>query len=286
MNERYEAFRRKVYDYTAGWLEEDKPGELNNEDLSFEKLLRINHYNHILNLMGDNGLKEDIMYLAYGLAKEKVMGMKNKSDRSSGLARLNVIALHTSAWNIAHFHYERAIKTLCMMMVTLMDNIIRELGGSSVLYNGLDETKYFDLLDEITSLNETYRIDYINICAFDFCTKKLGEYLDIPEYSYIAREHNRVINNGNPKRVQQIIDRLRDLCSGGQSGIIGRIQEAYTPEPVYSEDLFEQCYADAMGYYQTEDNAVQDFNGLVARVSNYYLISTKGPQNDIDMISD
>ena len=158
------------------------------------------------------------------------------------------------------------------MMATLMDYIIREQTGKSALYGEPDESEYFDVAQEIAALNDEYRNEYISVCAFDFCTKKLGEYMDIPEYSDVAREHNRIINNGNPQRVQGIIDRLKEICTDSQPDILQKIQNSYTPEPLCSEELFAQCYADAVLHYKTEENAMDDFSGLVSRVSSDYLV--------------
>ena len=235
-----------------------------------DKLIAMNHYFHILNLLGDTKLDEGQAFVYFDLAREKIANIRDRELQQTELLKLNILSVHTSAWNIAHYHYERAIKTLCMMKVTLMDHIIMEQGGQSVLY-GADESEYFDVAEEIAALNGEYRSDYISICAFDFCTKKLGEYMDIPEYSDIAREHSRVINNGNPQRVQSIIDRLKKFCTDSQPDIFLKIQNAYTPEPLYSEELFAQCYAAALCHYRTEENAMEDFNGLVSRVSADYL---------------
>ena len=278
LSEQQEAFKKKVLAYTEKMIGEEYIeyyAKNENTKAVREKLIRTNHYNHILQLMGDPDLDENKMDIIFALAKEKITKVKDKDMQRTEVIKINLIGNHTSAWNIAHYHYEKAIKTLCMMMVTFMDYIIQEQGGESVIYEGLDKTKYFNLLDEITALNEEYQDDYFSICAFDFCTKKLGEYMDIPEYSDIAREHNRVINNGNPQRVTKVMNRLKEMCGERRREVFIDIEKAYTPEPLYSEDIFEMCYNKAIEQFETEEIAMSDFPGLVARVNMIYQRNVK-----------
>ena len=271
-SERQEAFRKQV------WAEAEKT--MGKEYIEFarkssrkavrDKIIAMNHYYHILLLMGEPNLDKVQMYVYNELASEKIAKLKDQELRHKELIKLNLLSTHTSAWNIAHFHYEKAIKILCMMMVTLMDYIIQEQGGLSILYQTLDTTKYFNLLDEITSLNADYQDAYFSICAFDFCTKKMGDYLRVPAYNSIAVEHERVIHNGNPQRVNAIMQRLKEVCDEKRAEVLADIEKAYTPEPLYSEDIFEVCYQDALKQYETEDNAMDDFNGLVAKVHGLY----------------
>ncbi len=235
-----------------------------------EKLIKTSHYYHILKLMGDQDLDERKMDITFALIKEKIIKVKDKDMQRTEVIKSNLIGNHTSAWNIAHYHYEKAIKTLCMMMVTFMDYIVQEKGEESILYEGLDKTKYFNLLDEITALNEEYQDDYFSICAFDFCTKKLGEYMEIPEYSNIAREHNRVINNGNPELVTTVMQRLKKICGDRRREVFIDIEKAYTPEPLYLEEIFDLCYQKALEQYESEEIAMSDFAGLVSRVNMLY----------------
>ena len=277
LNDKQESFRQSVLNYTEKWLKKEyiEYAEKKNVKAAHEELIRLNHWNHILKLMSDPDLDEENMYILLALAKEKIAEEKDDSLQITELVKINLIGTHTSAWNIAHFHYERAIKTLCMMMVTLMDYIIQEQGGESVLYQNLDTSKYFNLLDEITILNEDYRNDYFSICSFDFCTKKLGKYVDVPEYADIAKEHNRVINNGNPERVKTVMNRLKEICGENRKGVFTDIEKAYTPQPSYSEKIFESCYQEALQGYGTEEMAMSDFSGLVAKVNMLYRLRLK-----------
>lgn len=272
LNEKQEAFRKRVLAYTDEWLHDDTLRGNGGTKASLDRLLKINHYDHILRLMGAEGIKDEVASLAYTFAKQSALRRNDKAVQKSALVKLNLIDSHAAAWNIAHFHYERAIKDLCMMMATLMDYIIREQTGKSVLYGEPDESEYFDVAQEIAALNDEYRNEYISVCAFDFCTKKIGVFMDIPEYADVAREHNRIINNGNPQRVQGIIDSMKELCTDSQPDIIQQIRNAYTPEPLYSEELFGLCYADAVSCYETEEDAMEEFNTLVSKVSADYLV--------------
>ena len=274
LSEQQEAFKKRVTAYAEKMLSAESIeyyAHKGNTKEVREKLIKTSHYYHILQLMGDPKLDEDKMNITLDLAKEKITKVKDRDMQRTEVVKINLIGNHTSAWNIAHYHYEKAVKTLCMMMVTFMDYIIQEQGGESVIYDGLDMSKYFNLLDEITALNEDYQEDYFSVCAFDFCTKKLGEYLNIPEYKYIANEHDRISINGNPARVTKIMNRLKNICGESRREVFIDIEKAYTPEPVYLEEVFEACYEKALDQYDNnEEVAMYDFNGLVAWVNTIY----------------
>lgn len=235
-----------------------------------KKLIKANHYHHILQIAGENILSLEQSALVYNLAKEKIVGLKNKDEQRKEITQINLIDGHTAALNIAKYYYEKASKTLCQMMVTLMDYILQEKGESSILYDDTDQTKYFSLLDEIKSLNDDYQTSFFSLCAYDYCTEKLGDYMSIPEYKKLFKEHDRIIENGNPKRVSKIMERLRDLCGERRREVFIDIEKAYTPEPEYSEDLLEKCYEKAVEIYENEDAAMMDFTSLVERVNLIY----------------
>lgn len=274
LSQQQEAFKQRVAAYAEKMMGEEYIeyyAQNGNTKAVREKLIKTSHYYHILQLMGDPDLDEDKMNITLDLAKEKITKIKDRDIQRTEVVKMNLIGNHTSAWNIAHYHYEKAVKTLCMMMVTFMDYIIQEQGGESVIYDGLDKTKYFNLLDEITALNEDYQDDYLSVCAFDFCTKKLGEYMDIPEYGGIAKEHDRIGINGNPARVTKIMNKLKSICGESRREVFLDIDKAYTPEPLYSEEIFEACYQKALERYDNnEEMAMSDFNGLVAWVNMIY----------------
>lgn len=276
-SDKQEAFRRSVWERaekTMGKEYIEYARKSSRKDVR-DKIIAMNHFYHILQLLGDPELDTAQMYVYGDLARKKIAGIKDKALQRRELIKLSVLSTHTYAWNISHFHYERAIKTLCMMMVTLMDYILREQGGRSVLYQDSYSAGYEILLDEITALNDDYRDAFFSICAFDFCTKKLGDYLHISEYESMAVEHERIIHNGNPRRVTDIMERLKELAGEKQGKLMKQIEKAYTPEPLYSEKIFSSCYLDALKQYETEDEAIDDFNGLVARVNSLYQLRVK-----------
>ena len=272
LSDKQEAFRQSVWERAEETMGKEylEYARKSNRKAVRDKIIAMNHYYHILQLMGAPEL-DMVQMCVYGeLAREKIAGIKDEALRRRELIKLSVLSTHTYAWNIAHFHYERAVKTLCMMMVTLMDYMLREQGGRSVLYQESDVAGYETLLDEITALNDDYRDAFFSICAFDFCTKKLGDYLHVPEYDNMAIEHERIIHNGNPRRVTDIMERLKELAGEKQGKLMKQIEKAYTPEPLYSEKIFASCYREAVEQYETKDEAVDDFNGLVARVNSLY----------------
>ena len=279
LSEQQEAFKKRVLAYADKMMGEEYIeyyAKNENTKAVREKLIKTSHYYHILQLMGDQDLDEDKMNITLDLAKEKITKVKNRDMQRTEVVKINLIGNHTSAWNIAHYHYEKAVKTLCMMMVTFMDYIIQEQGGESVIYEGLDKTKYFNLLDEITALNEDYQDDYFSVCTFDFCTKKLGKYMNIPEYDDIAKEHDRIGINGNPERVTKIMNKLKSICGEQRREVFIDIEKAYTPEPLYSEEIYEACYEKALEQYDNnEELAMSDFNGLVSWVNMIYQTHVK-----------
>ncbi|MBE5845720.1 MAG: hypothetical protein E7302_16445 [Butyrivibrio sp.] len=279
LSEQQEAFKKRVLAYADKMMGEEYIeyyAKNENTKAVREKLIKTSHYYHILQLMGDQDLDEDKMNITLDLAKEKITKVKDRDMQRTEVVKINLIGNHTSAWNIAHYHYEKAVKTLCMMMVTFMDYIIQEQGGESVIYEGLDKTKYFNLLDEITALNEDYQDDYFSVCTFDFCTKKLGKYMNVPEYDDIAKEHDRIGINGNPERVTKIMNKLKSICGEQRREVFIDIEKAYTPEPLYSEEIYEACYEKALEQYDNnEELAMSDFNGLVSWVNMIYQTHVK-----------
>ncbi len=279
LSEQQEAFKKRVAEYAEKMMGEEYIeyyAQNGNTKAVREKLIKTSHYYHILQLMGDPDLDEDRMNITLDLAKEKITKLKDRDMQRTEVVKINLIGNHTSAWNIAHYHYEKAVKTLCMMMVTFMDYIIQEQGGESVIYDGLDKTKYFNLLDEITALNEDYQDDYFSVCTFDFCTKKLGKYMNVPEYDDIAKEHDRIGINGNPERVTKIMNKLKSICGEQRREVFIDIEKAYTPEPLYSEEIYEACYKKALEQYDNnEELAMSDFNGLVSWVNMIYQTHVK-----------
>ena len=235
-----------------------------------EKLIKTNHYYHILQIIGVSEVNPRDSYVAFTLAKEKISKARDKDEQRSEIIKMNLVDGHTAALNIARYHYERASKTLCQMMITLMDYIIQEKGEESILYENLDKTKYFNLLDEICSLNEDYLDSYYALSAYDYCTEKIGDYMNLQEYKALEKEHARIIENGIPERVSNVMKRLKGICGDKRREVFIDIEKSYTPEPEYSENKFDECYKKAMEQYESEDMAMTDFSSLVEIVNQLY----------------
>ena len=266
VNKKREALRRQLSECADAIGKNNAAGKTGKDFC--DGLIAMNHYFHILLLLDDPELDKTLMYAYLGMAEETIAKIKNKERKRRALLGMALLSKHTAAWNMAHFHYERAVKSLCMMMVTLMDYIIQAQGGASLLYpaTGDGAEKYQDLRGEIAALNEDYRTAYFSVGAFDFCTKKLGDYLAIPFYEDIACEHDRIIRNGNPQRVTAIMNRLSAMAGEPMRAV----EMAYTPEPPYDEALFEKCYRQAVMQYKTEEAAMEAFSGMVQQVSRLY----------------
>ena len=254
---------------TREWTEFSRNPKYRSSKKSLDKLIRLNHYDHLLEMMGVME-ENDRSAKVFLQAKAALMGMKDEQYLEKAAVKLNLVEEHTSAWNIVHYHYEKAVKILCMMMVTMMDFIIREQTEISVLCGKSDDSDYFDLLKEMKSLNYVYRREYGLICSFDYCTKKIGQFVDIPEYDDIAREHKRIVINGNPEKVENVIKNGKLLCNKQSAKLFGIIESFYVPEPPYDETLFEECWKEAVSGWDSVEDAFMEFNGLVAKVEEIY----------------
>lgn len=239
-----------------------------------QQLLRIAHYYHLLQNLGDMNanIEKNIkkMEQCWTLAKLKIQKAKDYEGRWREIAEANLIDEHTRAWNLAEYYYEKATKILCQMTITLMDYLLQEQAGFSILYNGKDKSSYFNLLDEITSLNG----DYIECCcflsAYDYCTQKIADFTGIEEYRQLVKEHERIVKNGMPDRVTEAMQKLREIAGESKEEYFIDICRAYTPKPPYYEDILEEKYRKAVDYYGGEVNAMAMFSKLVIKTDEYY----------------
>jgi len=278
LSEKDEKFKARMKAYMEKLLGEELDEyyvKNDNTKAVREKLIKTNHYHHLLQMMGDEELDQSEVNTVFALAKEKIIKVKDKDEQHREVIQMNLVDGHTAAWNIANYHYEKATKTLCQMMITLMDYIIQEKGEDSILYENLDKTKYFSLLDEIIALNEDYEDSYFSLCAYDFCTSKVGDFMKIPEYKTLDKMHERLIRNGNPARVSMVMKRLKEICGETRREVFIDIEKAYISEPLYSDEIFEMCYQKAIEQTETEENAMSDFTALVARVNQMYQRNVK-----------
>ncbi len=249
-------------------IEEYASGQ--NTKQTRRKLLCLSHYYYLLSNLGDQNAKSEKMEQYRALAKIKIQKAKDYEGRRREIAEANLIDEHTRAWNLAEYYYEKATKILCQMTITLMDYLLQEQAGFSLLYKGKDKSSYFNLLDEITSLNS----DYIECCCFlssyDYCTQKIADFTGIEEYRQLVKEHERIMTNGMPDRVSDAILKLKEIAGESKAEYFIDICRAYTPQPPYYEDILEEQYRKAVGYYGDEVRAMRMFSNLVIKVDEYY----------------
>lgn len=234
------------------------------------QLLRIAHYYHLLQNLGDSKADSEKMEQYWTLAKVKIQKAKDYDGRWREIAEANLIYEHTRAWNLAEYYYEKGTKILCQMTITLMDYLLQEQAGFSIIYKGRDKSSYFDLLDEITSLNN----DYVECCCFlssyDYCTQKIADFTGIEEYRQLMKEHERIVTNGMPDRVTEAMMKLKEIAGESKEEYFIDICRAYTPQPPYHEDILEEQYKKAVACYGDEIKAMAMFSNLVIKVDEYY----------------
>ncbi len=235
-----------------------------------QQLIRIAHYYHLLQNLGDPNADSEKMEQYWTLAKLKIQKAKDYDGRWREIAEANLIDEHTRAWNLAEYYYEKATKILCQMTITLMDYLLQEQAGISILYKDKDKSSYFNLLDEITALNR----DYVECCCFlssyDYCTQKIAEFTGIEEYRKLVKEHERIMTNGMPDRVTEAIQRLKEIAGESKAEYFVDICRAYTPQPPYDEDVLEEQYKKAVDYYGGEVKAMTMFSNLVIKADEFY----------------
>lgn len=252
----------EIEDYSAGA----------NTKAVRDQMLRLAHYYHLLKNMGDEDPENTTKLETYwAIAREKIQKAKESEGRWKEIAQSCLIDQHTKAWNMAEYYYEKGSKVLCQMMVTLMDYIIQEKAeGTSILYKGADRTSYFDLLDEIKELQEQYEECYYFLCAYDFCTEKIASFTNIKEYKQLNKEHERIIVNGLPRKVTECINTLKEIAGDSKKDYFIDICKAFKPEPLYLEELLEECYQKAVKQFQDEVKAMTIFATLVIKTDEFY----------------
>lgn len=237
-----------------------------------QQLLRLAHYYHLLNNMGAEQTDERALDYYWSLANNRIKKARSYEGKEKEVAESRLVGEHTKAWNFAEYYYEKGNKVLCQMMITLMDYILQEKAGQSVLYGDRDKSSYFDLLDEISGLNEEYVSCYSFLCAYDFCTAKIADFTGIEEYRGLLKEHERIITNGMPRRVTAAIDQLREAAGNDKAEYFTDICRAFVPEPPYDENQLEQIYRQIVEklYLGKEEMAMSTFSTLVVKVDEAY----------------
>lgn len=238
-------------------------------------LLRMAHYYHVLQIMGDTTVDKGKYEATWGIAREKIAKTADSSGKKKEIAIANLLEEHTKAWNMAQYFYEKATKTLCQMMITIMDYILQEKADTSVLYKDKDRGSYFSLLDEIISLNEEYEEAYYFLCSYDYCTERIAAFAKIKEYKKLYPEHKRLMANGMPDRVLAALEALKEVAGERQQEIIQDMYKAYIKEPVWDEKEASECYKKAVKDYGDETIAMTVFSSFVVKLDYYYEMEVK-----------
>lgn len=115
---------------------------------------------------------------------------------------MRTIDLHSRTWNLALYYYEKGCRTLCQMIISLMDERLQREGVPSVLYpNGKGDA--LSLTAELRGLREEWMVYLRWLTVFDFCVEKLGQFLKLPEYGALVKEHERLAMNGLADKVRK-----------------------------------------------------------------------------------
>ena len=235
-----------------------------------QMLLRLSHYYHLLQSLGDPNADTEKMDRYRVLAKTKIHKAKEYEGRWQEVAEASLIDEHARALGLAEYHYEKATKILCQMTITFMDYLLQERAGISILYKEKDKSDYFNLLDEIASLNKDYVECYCFLSSYDYCTQKIADFTGIDEYRSLVKEHERILINGMPERVTDALQALQEIAGESNAEYFTGIRRSYTPQPPYDEDILEEQYRKAITFYGSEVNAMTIFSNLVIKVNEYY----------------
>lgn len=242
-----------------------------NTSIVRDQYLKLAHYTYILKYLGDDSVETQKHLDQYiSVAREKIEKARDSETKKRQTAELYLIDQHIKAWNMAEYYYERASKTLCQMMVTIMDYIIQEKASLSILYKEKEKGSYFSLLDEIIELNKEYEKSYYFLCAYDFCTEKIADIINIKEYKDLPKEHIRLVENGIPQKVRDSIMVLKEIAGEEKAEYFIDIERAFNEKPKYSETLFNECYEDSMKVYQDDNNFMTYFSAFVVVVDDAY----------------
>jgi hypothetical protein len=248
----------------------DENNTKRNTQRTRKNLLCMAHYYHLLQNLGEQKSDSYKVELYCGIVRLKIQKARKYDGIEKEVAELNLIDEHTRAWNLAEYYYEKASKILCQMIITLMDYILQEKVGFSILYKGKDKSSYFNLLDEITALNESYRVCGCFLSVYDFCTEKIADFTGIEEYRELIKEHERIVKNGLPQRVTETMEKLQDVAGKEKAEYFTDLFKAYTPRPPYIDEMLEIQYENAISEFGSEVKAMTCFSSLVIKTDEYY----------------
>lgn len=240
-----------------------------------KKLLWFVHCLHILRLDGGISVNDEQEILAVEELKRKISRCSDSETVRKESIRLSVINDHTHTWYIARHYYEKCSKILCQMMVTVMDFMLEVKMGESVLYSPEEKLSGIRMEKELALLSKAFNESYYYMCVYDYCTGKLAEYVDVPEYELLMPEHRRIVANGLPARLMRVADAYCKMM--GIPDIIGDAA-VKDPEVLYDEKLLAQVYDSEISKYVDLDFAMNNYQNIVAAVDYAYAAQMGGRQ--------
>lgn len=173
-------------------------------------LVQLLHYCHVLQCGGNLSYAE-LYNKTWYLAEDKISNARTYEGYLREAISLRVIEEHCQCYNLANRYYEKAGKVLCQMIITIMDYMLQETGHISLLYKDINKADYLDLNDEMTELYDIYKDSYAYLLAYDICTKRIGDFVDVKEYSDLYEVHERLETNGLPARTAAAVVMLGQL---------------------------------------------------------------------------
>lgn len=233
---------------------------------SVRQLIRIAHYCNLLKKQGNEPHNASRVYRMTSGCIQKAV--ESSEEKHRDIVDLSLIDEHTRTWNMAMYYFERGQKSLCQMMITTMDYILQEKSGLTILYKGKDRASYYNYVDEMNDLNADYLDAVYYESAYDYCTERLSEYLEIKEYKDIANERLRLINSGMPDRVQMSIDLLKEVA--GKEKFEYFVNVEFCLHPRYDVNLLKEAYRKSISGYTSEQNAMSVYAKVVVDTAGNY----------------
>lgn len=246
---------------------------IRNTEARRKKLLWFVHALHILRLDGGIAVNDEHEILAVEELKRKIGRCPDRETVRRESIRLSVINDHTHTWYIARHYYEKCSKLLCQMMVTVMDFMLEAKMGESALYSPEEKRSGISMEKELALLSKAFRESYYYMCAYDYCTGRLAEYADVPEYELLMPEHRRIVANGLPARLMRVAAAYCKLK--GVPDIIGD-EAVKDPEILYDEKLLAEVYDSEIKKYADLDFAMNNYQNMVAAVDYAYAAQMGG----------
>lgn len=239
-----------------------------------EDLLKLMHYEHLLGFMS---VEYNRLLIDGETVSDQIRIKLSKARDYEGKAReITETGLpyeHNNAFIFAQYQYERANKIMCQMMITLMDYILQEKAGISVLYTDQNESGWRDLVNEIKSLDNDFLRCWCYLCAYDYCVEKIADYTGVVEYKFLTKEHERILGNNMSEKVTETIAVLTDAAGGEKifGNVAGALSVAFTSKPKYSQKMLKKAYQDVITTYQVKETAFENLAKLIIDVSDEYM---------------